>query len=399
LLLIVDTINAIFIAEMKKIIMIVFAEIGFLFTIPPVFAQGDFTQTANEVEKKKDTYWTRLFRGNIDHTHDRTFDGTFVVAPSYTREGSFGIVGIVTGLYRVDRTDSIMPPSNVSIAGNASLLGFYGLSMNGNNYFKGNRSRLSYNVGFTLKPLDFWGISYEACARNPATNYTRQQVKIDVVYPYEIANNLYIGGVFNFTNTRVSKIDDMAYLEGQELSHVSTGAGLSVQYDSRDFIPHPTRGVNLMFQELVFPEWAGSSGKTLFRTTVNANYYQALWTGGIVAIDIYGEFNNDDIPWAMKEELGNGYRMRGYYAGRYMDNNIASCQLELRQDLYKRFGFAAWIGCGSVFPALHKFQLSNVLPTYGVGLRWEFKHNVNLRVDYGFGHETSGFTVSIGEAF
>jgi outer membrane protein assembly factor BamA len=358
-----------------------------------------FCNAPEAFSQKKESYFTRLLHGNIDHTYDRKFDGTFIAAPSYTREASFGVGGMATGLYRTDRTDSIMPPSNISLTGNASLLGFYSIGVEGNNYFKGNRSRLSYKIGFALKPLDFWGISYDACAMNPAIKYTRQQIKIDAVYPYELDDNVYLGAVFNFTNTRVLKIDDIAYLEGQKLSNIFTGAGLSVQYDTRDFILHPTRGVNLLFQEIIFPEWVGNSGKTLFRSTFTANYYQKAWTGSILAIDVYGEFYNKETPWAMKEELGNGNRMRGYYAGRYIDNNITLCQLELRQDLSKRLGCVAWLGSGLVFPSFNEFQLSNLLPTYGVGLRWEFKHNVNLRIDYGFGKQTGGFAFNIGEAF
>ncbi|MDR0835531.1 MAG: hypothetical protein LBN11_02985, partial [Tannerella sp.] len=184
-----------------------------------------FYNAPEALSQKKESYFTRLLHGNIDHTYDRKFDGTFIAAPSYTREGSFGIGGMATGLYRTDRTDSIMPPSNVSLTGNATILGFFSATIAGNNYFKGNRSRLSYEIALTLKPLDFWGISYDACATNPAIKYTRRQIKIDAVYPYEIDDNVYVGAVFNFTNTRVQKIDDIAYLEGQNPSNTSTGVG------------------------------------------------------------------------------------------------------------------------------------------------------------------------------
>ena len=43
--------------------------------------------------------------------------------------------------------------------------------------------------------------------------------------------------------------------------------------------------------------------------------------------------------------------------------------------------------------------MGQVLPTYGLGLRFEFKHNVNLRLDYGFGKGTSGIVLAFGEAF
>ena len=94
--------------------------------------------------KKRTSYWHKLFKGNEDHTFDKKFDVSFIISPSYTREASFGIGGLASGLYRLDRTDSIMKPSDVNIMGNISVSGLYVIALGGNNYFKGNRSRLSY---------------------------------------------------------------------------------------------------------------------------------------------------------------------------------------------------------------------------------------------------------------
>ena len=44
-------------------------------------------------------------------------------------------------------------------------------------------------------------------------------------------------------------------------------------------------------------------------------------------------------------------------------------------------------------------MVKNILPNYGVGVRLEFKHNVNIRLDYGFGKETAGFVFQFAEAF
>ena len=41
-----------------------------------------------------------------------------------------------------------------------------------------------------------------------------------------------------------------------------------------------------------------------------------------------------------------------------------------------------------------------LLPNWGFGYRWEFKKNVNVRLDYGFGKPGhSGFIFNINEAF
>jgi len=350
-------------------------------------------------EKKKDSYWRRLLQGNVDRTHEKKIDLSFAASPSYTREASFGIGGMASGLYRLNRKDSIMPPSDITLVFNASVQGFYAIEARGNNYFNDHRSVLSYDMGFTSKPLGFWGISYDACGTNPVIDYTRQQIKIDINYQYKVLKNFYVGTTLDFSYTSVTKIGNLSYLEGQNRSFTATGIGISLQYDSRDFIPNPKRGLYVMLRQSVFPEIFGNTKRTLYRTTFIADTYQKVWNGGILAFDLFGQFNSNNSPWALREELGSNNRMRGYYAGRYIDNNIITGQAELRQHLVQRFGITTWIGGGTVFPSVNQLKMKNILPSYGIGFRWEFKHNVNARIDYGFGKDTSGFVFNIAEAF
>lgn len=65
-------------------------------------------------------YWQSLIRGNVDRTHEKPFDISFAIAPSYSREGGFGLGGSATGLYRMDMKDTTMAPSNVTLSANAS---------------------------------------------------------------------------------------------------------------------------------------------------------------------------------------------------------------------------------------------------------------------------------------
>lgn len=352
-----------------------------------------------EDKKKKDNYWNRLIYGNIDRTFERTLDISFAAAPSYTREASFGVGGMATGLYRVDRTDSLMPPSDITLVFNASANGFYSLEARGNNYFKGRKTLLSYEIGFTSRHLDFWGISYDACAVNPTIDYIRQRYKIFADYQYKVHENFSVGGILDFSYNKITKIDNPDYLEGQDKSYLAAGLGISLKYDTRDFIPNPKRGVHLVIRQSVFPEIVGNCSKTLYRTNIIADAYKRLWKGSVLALDVFGQFNSDNSPWPLREELGGNHRMRGYYSGRYIDNNTVSAQVELRQHVYRRWGFTVWVGGGTVFPSLDKFDMNDILPNYGIGLRFEVKHNVNARIDYGFGKDTRGFVFNIGEAF
>ncbi|MCL1932372.1 MAG: outer membrane protein assembly factor [Candidatus Azobacteroides sp.] len=383
--------------NIKKTFKFVILFFGFLFyTMSQCYANDEDTIVI--VSKNKDSYWNSLFNGHIDRTFEKRFDMSFVSAPSYTREASFGIGGMATALYRVDRTDSVMVPSNITMTFNASINGFYALTAEGNHNFKGRRSRLSYQIAFFNKNLNFWGITYDDCNVNLISSYRRQQYKVSLNYQYELFKNFYTGALLDFSLVHASKIDEISYLLGQKRTYTATGLGLSLQYDSRDFIPNPKQGMYILLRETVYPEMLGNTGRTLWRTTLITDFYQKVWEGGIIAFDLYGQISSNNLPWTMREELG-GNRMRGYYTGQYIDNNIVSGQIELRQHVVKRLGASAWIGGGSVFPSLQEFDVKKILPNYGVGLRFEIKHNVNGRVDFGLGKQTGGFVFGMNEVF
>ncbi len=112
------------------------------------------------------------------------------------------------------------------------------------------------------------------------------------------------------------------------------------------------------------------------------------------------QFNYGNPSWGMLAQLGGSSAMRGYYEGRYRDKHKIETQVELRQHVWRRNGIVVWAGAGTVFDKPGSIKLRHVLPNYGVGYRWEFKKNVNVRLDYGFGKKgQSGFTFNINEAF
>lgn len=351
----------------------------------------------------KSSFWDKIARGNVDRTFDRKIDLSFIGAPSYTKEASVGLGLLVSGLYRVDRTDSLTPPSDVSLFGNVSVSGFYMVGISGNTLFSHNRSRVVYEVSFASKPLDFWGIGYDAGHSNERSDYLRRQVKFDAGYLYSVWKCLYVGGHIQFAHTKASKIDSIAvannYFEGQKYHYTATGIGVSLQYDTRDYLTAPQKGVYLMVKQMVYPKGLGNCTSTLYKTVANADYYHRLWKGAVLAWDVYGEFNSEDTPWPMLAELGGSYRMRGYYQGKYMDNNLICAQVEYRQYIGHRIGCVVWGGAGNVFRSFNDYQWGHTLPNYGLGLRWEFKQHVNVRIDYGFGKKTSGLVFNINEAF
>ena len=74
-------------------------------------------------------------RSNVDRTFEKKIDWSIAPGPNYSSDVGFGIGFLLAGLYRLDRTDSVTAPSNVSIYGNFTTQKFVLLRFSGDNLF------------------------------------------------------------------------------------------------------------------------------------------------------------------------------------------------------------------------------------------------------------------------
>lgn len=336
-----------------------------------------------------------------DRTFEKKFDITFAGGPSYSKTTKLGLGVLAAALYRLDRTDSITPPSDLSIFANVSTSGFYSFGVTGNTIFRHSVRKLDYDISFSSAPRDVWGIGYRAGRYNPKSDFVEQRYLVKARFMQQLFAHTYAGVLFNFEHTSGRKFDALSqqYIYGQKDSYTATGFGALIEYDSRDFIPNPSRGCYLSVEGIYFDKGLGNCDRSLWRMSFTANLYKQLWSSGLIAFDLHGEFNSEGTPWTMLAQLGGNERMRGYYLGQYTDNSLLTAQVELRQHIWRRIGCVVWGGAGNIYSKQEKFSWRNTLPNYGLGLRWELKKRVNVRMDYGFGRNTSGFLLSINEAF
>ena len=94
--------------------------------------------------------------------------------------------------------------------------------------------------------------------------------------------------------------------------------------------------------------------------------------------------------------------LRGYYDGRYTDNNLFGVQAEYRFPLKGRFGMVLFGAIGKVGKeAAEVFNFKQLKPAVGTGVRYAIdkKEKLNLRLDFAFGERSSGVYFNIIEAF
>ena len=347
-----------------------------------------------------------FFKKFLDYFNDankpkqnKKFDFSIIGGPHYSSDTKLGLGLVAAGLYRMDKNDTITQPSNVSLYGDVSTVGFYLLGVRGNNLFPKEKYRLDYNLYFFSFPSSFWGIGYNNGANDAnESSYKRFQSQIKVNFLFRLVDNLYLGPLLSFDYIHGMDFEKPELLEGMALTTTNLSTGFSLIYDSRDFLTNAYRGYYLKLEQRFSPSFLGN--KYAFSATdLRTSYYHPVWRGGILAGEFHTLLNYGNPPWGLMALLGSSYAMRGYYEGRYRDKNLMELQIELRQHVWKRNGVVVWGGLGSIFHDFSSLRGKHILPNYGFGYRWEFKKRVNVRLDMGFGKGQKGFIFNINEAF
>lgn len=357
--------------------------------------------TVKDIVKKK-SLWRKIYSyfADANKTSDKKFDVSLIGGPHYSTDTKLGLGLVAAGVYNTHRGDSLTPESNISLYGDITTTGFYLLGIRGNNIFERKRWRIDYTLYFFSFPSAFWGIGFNNGDNDAnACKYMRRQTEVKADFMIRLAEGLYMGPSVGFQFIHGSDFNDfgISHLNGEERITRYFGYGLLISYDSRDFIPNAYKGI---FVKLLQKGYTNFEGKPFFNTAITFDYYKKGWKGAVFAFDLYSELQYGAVPWTMKATLGGSNRMRGYYDGRYRDDNSLSMQVEYRQKIYNRHGIAIWGGCGTIWGKGRPFQWNHFLPNYGIGYRWEFKKRMNVRLDYGFGKKgQSGFMFSINEAF
>ncbi len=138
---------------------------------------------------------------------------------------------------------------------------------------------------------------------------------------------------------------------------------------------------------------------------INMNSRIRVNKNDVFAAQLFGKFTLfGEAPFNQLALLGGENLMRGYYLGRYRDDNLLAAQVEYRMlpfSFSKRWGASFFLASGQVFSDENKLALNRFLPTAGTGLRFLLfpEKDIYTRLDFAFTQEGPGFYFFIGEAF
>lgn len=314
---------------------------------------------------------------------------------------AFGVGGIF--IFYTKKEENLSP-SKITLGGYYSTTGQYKITLNNVFYFNQDNMYLSMPIEYGYFVDRFWGVGNNT-PDSQTTGYT--QTTFSTTLTFQIPPTLFeanrTGILFDYYNTTIEDKKENELLINDAVigsnGGSSFGIGGDLIWDSRDNIFFPNSGGYQYFKTIFHPG-LGDFNYALFQLDVRQ--YYAFKKNHVIAGNFFYEGTSGDAPFNKLPALGGQNRMRGFFQGRYRDNNFMALQLEYRQYFYKRFGFVAFGGMGDVADEIMSFRSRDLKYSYGGGLRFLFnkKQNVNLRMDFGFGSGgNSGIYFGIEEAF
>jgi len=271
-------------------------------------------------------------------------------------------------------------------------------------YWSNEKYHLIGNINFKLYPNKYYGIG-NTTAKDMEENYTSRSLEIKLDFLRQIRPELSMGLRYVLDWYTITKYDPEGRLIKGKVSGskggTSSGLGFVLNWDNRDNIFFPTRG---SFHQLTPVYSAGFLGSDFeyFSLTGDSRNYVALHPSHILAFQAYFELKTGSPSFRRLALLGGEERMRGYFRGRYRDKNMIVLQLEYRLvPVFWRLGLAAFISVGDVADKVNHFDIHSFKYAGGFGLRylWNREDKLNIRIDFAWGKDTSGFYITLKEAF
>ena len=322
----------------------------------------------------------------------------------YTPETNlaFGAGGIM--YFRTAREQELNL-SSVLLSGYYTINNQYSLTLAPELYFSRNRyiTRGEFNFGKFLDKFYGYGSNSEEID-NP--DYFTQNFGINLNFQADVSEKFEIGAIYDFLYTNVIDKKNNPFLNNNSVlgseGGISSGLGLKLVWDSRDYVYLPTTGGYYIVSAVYYKKVLGSDFE-FNDYLIDLRRYFKITQGHILTFQLYGNFARGFPPFYEMPRLGGDVTMRGYYEGRYRDRNFVATQAEYKTWLVEKWklGVVLFGGIGDVADELDDLKVRDFKYSYGFGFRYVFdeKERLTVRADFGFGKNTSGVYFAMQEAF
>lgn len=320
-----------------------------------------------------------------------------------TPETSWGFGAASVYTFRLKGEPSISRPSQLQLGGAYTLENQLLLYLPFQVFAQEERYNVYGELGYYRYNYFFFGIgNVPVDAQGELFGLAYPRIRLNAAR--RTLGDWYLGLRYQLDDMRVYDLAPGGLLETGEPTGNSGGLfsalGPLALLDKRDNVFYPVEGHYLELGVLQSGQLWGSDFD-FTKVIVDARKYWGNGKESVLALNAYLELNSGQPPFTHLALVGGTRRMRGYYEGRFRDRQMAVLQGEYRFPLFWRLKGTVFGGLANVADRPIDFQLSNTRWATGLGLRFLLlkAEKAHVRLDYGFGRNTSGFYLTVGEAF
>lgn len=355
----------------------------------------------------------KLIRKLFSNEADSTRSGSFLPLPviGYSQETGAEIGGLSLYSFYTDRHDTLTRTSRISGVATFTTKKQSNFQLKSDIWSPQNKYHYTSEFRFKNFPFNFYGIGNSTFELNEDP-ITQKFVRLNAGIEKQFGKITYTGLNLSYESYRFSdKVSGGIFSSDPAILDKDGGRvlflGLSQIIDSRNSNTYTTKGSYLRLNYSYAPGIFGGDNfeGSLFK--LDLRNFQSL--SSMTTIGLNANFQSiisANTPFYLLPQLGNDELMRGYYSGRYRDENLLALQAEIRMRLHPRFGIVGFAGTGTVFSG-GNFHINSLKPNIGGGFRYFFdiERGLSVRLDYGIGEKNQGekrqkgFYLSLGESF
>lgn len=337
----------------------------------------------------------------LDSTSSKRVNYSGIALPSRSPENGYYIQGGLVGVFKTTLKDSSTRASNIYLYALYSQLHQWRISLGGSIFTPSEKYFVNFWYYGSYLPEKYFGIGENT---NPNRNefISYHVFHTETFFLRKLSKNNFLGLIHY-----LERMGDIVYpIQGIMdqnrpsgiTSNFCNGLGLSFRHDSRDYLLSSKRGVYTELSMVRFGKFLGSDyAFTLYRADLRKFWQVIPNKDHIFAVQSLFTACEGAHPLRW---LPNIYS-RGYHPNLYRNNLVYMLQAEYRLRVWKWFGASFFGGMSQSADKITTFSESPIRPNYGMGLRFKLmaKHNLQLRIDYGFGQGTSNYYLAFYDAF
>lgn len=335
-------------------------------------------------------------------------------APAYTPELGGLISAGALWSFKTKRTDTLIQRSSMPFTLAYTTTGAVVINTLLTSYWFEDKMRIYADFWYKDMPDNYWGVGYKAGSEtvksDSTTSFNRVWFWANPRIVFQVKDNYFIGPNIDYNYTQGS--DPSAGVASDSIYNhfndkpLNSGLGLILRYDSRDIPVDARTGLYLDLRGTFYSTGLGGDNNYQIYLLDYRQFLTIKREGMTLGWQAKLRYGVGDVHYGEYSQVGTPFDLRGYQWGRYRDQGLFFIMPEYRHTFLKKNGelgkhsAVIWGGLGTVFnDATFAANDFNWLPNLGIGYRFEIQPRMNVRMDFGFGRETSGFYFNFNQAF